>query len=280
MGRHTKVSAFALALMAGSASLFAGSAWAQTKDVAAKQADAASTKVEEVVVTGSRVRRSNLTEPTPLTVLSTEQIRFSGYTSLGQVLNQLTQVSPSTNNQNTGLTLFATGSQTVDIRGLGSARTLVLVNGKRHQAGIFTSSAVDLNSFATNYIEKTEVITGGASATYGSEAISGVVNLITRKDLEGIELNTTAGVSDKGDGSSCSIIPMSCRGFWCPARRLHLSARLVFSVAWVWRFHWIASRSIRSRPPALRVRSLVPTQPTSNMARITIISVPKSAAPS
>ncbi len=202
---RVKFGRFALAVMAGTTCLYGGASFAQANDPAGKQADAAPAKIEEVVVTGSRVRRSNLTEPTPLTVLNADQIRFSGFTSLGQVLNQLTQVSPSTNNQNTGLTLFATGSQTVDIRGLGAARTLVLVNGKRHQAGIFTSSAVDLNGFATNYIEKTEVITGGASAAYGSEAISGVVNLITRKDLEGIELNTTGGISDKGDGSSWNI---------------------------------------------------------------------------
>jgi outer membrane receptor protein involved in Fe transport len=194
------------------ASFFAAGADAQTPAPTPAQSakEAAAAKVaaaapEEVVITGSRVRRTTVTTPTPLSVISTEKLRFSGYTSIGAVLNQLTQAQPTTNPQNTGNTLFAAGQNNVDIRGLGSARTLVLINGKRHQAGSFTGSAVDLNSFATNYVDRVEVITGGASAAYGSEAISGVVNIQTRKDLDGIELSTQGGIAAEGDGSSWNV---------------------------------------------------------------------------
>jgi outer membrane receptor protein involved in Fe transport len=194
------------------ASFFAAGADAQTPAPTPAQSakEAAAAKIaeaapEEVVVTGSRVRRSTVTSPQPLTVVGRETFKATGFTNIAQTLNQLTQVQPSTNTQNTNLTLFAAGQATIDIRGLGTNRTLVLVNGKRHQAGSFTSSAVDLNGFAANYIERSEVITGGASAAYGSEAISGVVNLITRKDLEGIEVDSQAGITDKGDGSTWNI---------------------------------------------------------------------------
>jgi outer membrane receptor protein involved in Fe transport len=201
-GRHA-----GLAVLLLSTVFSGGPVLAQT-DAAAKAAAAskiAAAEPEEVVVTGSRVRRLNATSPQPLTVVNSETFKATGFTNIAQTLNQLTQVQPSTNTQNTNLTLFAAGQATIDIRGLGTNRTLVLVNGKRHQAGSFTSSAVDLNGFAANYIERSEVITGGASAAYGSEAISGVVNLITRKNLEGIEVDSQAGISDKGDGSTWNI---------------------------------------------------------------------------
>src|SRR5947209_8067630 len=134
---------------------------------------------EEIVVTGTRVRRKDLNTPAPVTVLSRDQITASGKVSLGEFLQALPEQGNTVNAQvNNG----NDGSIYVALRSLGSARTLVLVNGRRMvPGGTGANSAADLGTIPSAAIERIEVLKDGASAIYGSDAISGVVNVILRK---------------------------------------------------------------------------------------------------
>jgi outer membrane receptor protein involved in Fe transport len=158
---------------------------------------------EEIVVTGSRIRRKDLTTPAPVTVISREQVTQSGKVSIGDFLQTLPEQG---NAINTNVNNGGDGSTRVSLRGLGSPRTLVLVNGRRFvPGGTGADSSVDLNSIPTASIERIEVLKDGASAVYGSDAIGGVVNLITRKGFKGTEVAGTAGLSSQGDGATYDI---------------------------------------------------------------------------
>jgi iron complex outermembrane recepter protein len=154
--------------------------------------------VEEIVVTGSRIPRVELTTAAPVTVLNRTQIESSGRPSIGDILQSIPEQSNAINTQfNNG----GDGSTRINLRGLGTARTLVLVNGRRFVAGgTGADISVDLNSIPTSAIQRIEILKDGASAVYGSDAISGVVNIITRKDFSGTELSAFSGVSNYGDG--------------------------------------------------------------------------------
>ena len=155
-------------------------------------------EVEEITVTGSRIKSAETLAPAPIVVLSAEEIRAQGLASLGDVLQTLTVQSNAINTQaNNG----GDGSTRVSLRGLGSNRTLVLVNGRRFvPGGTGANSSVDLNAIPASVIERIEVLKDGASAVYGSDAIGGVVNIITRTAIEGIEIDYYAGTSGAGDG--------------------------------------------------------------------------------
>jgi iron complex outermembrane receptor protein len=154
--------------------------------------------VEEIVVTGSRILRVELTTAAPVTVLNRTQIESSGRPSIGDILQSIPEQSNAINTQfNNG----GDGATRINLRGLGTARTLVLVNGRRFVAGgTGADASVDLNSIPTSAIQRIEILKDGASAVYGSDAISGVVNIITRKDFSGTEISAFSGVSNYGDG--------------------------------------------------------------------------------
>ena len=154
--------------------------------------------IEEIVVTGSRIPRKELSTAAPVTVISKEQIEATGRTSIGEILQNLPEQSNAINTQyNNG----GSGATRVNLRGLGTNRTLVLLNGRRHVAGGSGADAtVDLNTIPTVAIERIEVLKDGGSAVYGSDAISGVVNIITRKDFSGTEVRAFSGLSTHGDG--------------------------------------------------------------------------------
>lgn len=155
----------------------------------------AGANAEEIFITGSRIPRAALTSTSPLVMVENDQIRFSGNINIERLLNELPQASPSatTTSNNPG-----TGAATVDLRGLGEVRTLVLVNGRRHVPTTL-DGIVDVNLIPSSLLERVEVITGGASAVYGSDAISGVVNFIYKDDYEGIELDASYDFSSRGD---------------------------------------------------------------------------------
>lgn len=149
---------------------------------------------QEIVVTGSRIARPNLTQPTPVTTVASDDLRVSGTPDLGQVLSELPSLgSTGTLSGNTNSFSDLAGLNLPDLRRLGIARTLTLVNGKRHVGGSPGSTAVDLGSIPIALVDHVEIITGGASAVYGSDAVSGVINIIMRDDFEGIEANFEAG---------------------------------------------------------------------------------------
>lgn len=157
---------------------------------------------ESISVTGSRVRRKDLTTPAPVTVLSRQQIQNSAVASVGDFLQMMPEQGNATN---TAVNNGGDGSTTISLRSLGAFRTLVLVDGKRYvYSGGFgggVNNTVDLNSIPSAAIERVEVLKDGASAVYGSDAIGGVVNIITRHKMNGTEASAYAGTSQHGDGT-------------------------------------------------------------------------------
>jgi len=160
----------------------------------------------EIIVTGSRLTTAGFSAPTPVTVVGAAEITRQGATTVSEVLNQV----PSFRAQNTPATtaIFASniGASTADLRGLGANRTLVLIDGRRvvaatTQGGSLTpANVVDLNMIPTSLIERSDVVTGGASAQYGSDAVAGVVNIIINTKLNGFRGSVQYGQSDYGDG--------------------------------------------------------------------------------
>ena len=167
-----------------------------TGAVNAQETEEAADAVEKIEVTGSRIRRTDIEGANPVTVMSRVDIEKFGVTSIGDVLQAIPSAGSAinTNNNNGG-----NGTTTINIRGIGSNRTLVLVNGKRWATGL--GGSVDLNNIPAAIIERIEVLKDGASAVYGSDAIAGVVNIITRQDFEGVQASGYVGQWDEGDGN-------------------------------------------------------------------------------
>jgi iron complex outermembrane receptor protein len=147
-------------------------------------------EIEQIVVTGSRIKMANLEGTSPVTQVTSADIQTQGVTRVEDLINQLPQAFAA---QNANVSNGATGTATVNLRGLGSARTLVLVDGRRMPYGGVTNSAADLNQIPAAMVERVEVLTGGASAVYGSDAIGGVVNFIMKKDFEGVQVDAQYG---------------------------------------------------------------------------------------
>jgi outer membrane receptor protein involved in Fe transport len=155
---------------------------------------------EAIIVTGSRIASPTLTSVSPLQIVDAQDIDESGVVNIQEVLlENPTFGTPGISRTNSNFASASAGTAIVDLRNLGSNRTLVLVNGRRFIAGVPGSSAVDLNSIPTQFIERIDILTGGASSIYGSDAVAGVVNIIYRDDFEGIELSGQLGVSQHGD---------------------------------------------------------------------------------
>ncbi|MEY5008285.1 MAG: hypothetical protein RL764_1601 [Pseudomonadota bacterium] len=149
------------------------------------QGDAAA-QSSEIVVTGSRIAQPNLTATSPVSVTTAQEITETGYTRLEDVLVTLPQIEAS---QNAFISNGATGTATLDLRGLGSTRTLVLVNGRRLQPGSTNSVAADINQIPGALVQRIDVLTGGASSVYGADAVAGVVNFVMDDKFEGIQLD-------------------------------------------------------------------------------------------
>ena len=144
-------------------------------------------EIEQIVVTGSRIAIPNMEAISPVASITAADIKASGQTRVEDVLNQLPQVFAA---QGSTVSNGSNGTAEVDLRGLGSKRTLVLVNGRRLSPGNPTGgSAADINQIPGAMIERIEVLTGGASSVYGADAVAGVVNFIMQKDFEGLSLD-------------------------------------------------------------------------------------------
>ncbi|MFC0632387.1 TonB-dependent receptor plug domain-containing protein [Brevundimonas balnearis] len=148
------------------------------------------TEVEEIVVTGSRIAQANLTSTSPITQVSAEDIDSTGVTRVEDLVTQLPQAFAA---QNSTVSNGASGTATVSLRNLGSSRTLVLIDGRRMGYGSPNDDAADLNQIPEQLVERVEVLTGGASAVYGSDALAGVVNFIMKRDFEGLQLDAQYG---------------------------------------------------------------------------------------
>ena len=170
---------------------------------------------QTLVVTGSRIRRPNLESSIPITSIGGEEFFQQGQTNIGDTLNELPQLRSTFGQQNAGRFLGTTGLNLLDLRGLGTQRTLVLVNGRRHVAADILNNAVspDVNTIPNDLIERVDIVTGGNSAIYGSDAIAGVVNFILRRDFEGIQVRGQAGISEEGYGANQYVSAMGGMNF-------------------------------------------------------------------
>ena len=151
--------------------------------------------VEEVVVTGTRIHRRDFSSPSPLTTIDREDIEFSGQPTLEEYMNQMPQLQPVSGR---GLNNGSDGTTKLDLRAMGPGRTLTMLNGRR-LAPSGVGSAIDVNNLPSVLVDRVEIITGGASTVYGSDAIAGVVNFITRNDFEGLSFEGGYNVSEEGD---------------------------------------------------------------------------------
>lgn len=160
-------------------------------------------ELEEIMVTGSRLRRDGMSTPTPVTAVQRDEIRAMAPTLLMDALNQLPQFRDNDQSQ-TGSIFTTGGSNSVNLRGIGSNRTLTLLNGRRIVSGQ-QSGTVDIAMIPTSLIERVEVVTGGASAAYGSDAISGVTNFILDTDFEGFRGNVQTGQTARKDHDNYQV---------------------------------------------------------------------------
>jgi outer membrane receptor protein involved in Fe transport len=173
-------------------SMISGIAVMVVSGTAAHAADPSSeSSVAEVVVTGTRIPSANLSSISPVNTVSSTELKLQGTTNIIDMIDNLPQVLPDFGNYESN---GASGTATINLRGLGNKRTMVLVNGVRLQpgdpvGGTFSSVAPDIDMIPTGLVDRVEVLTGGASAVYGSDAVAGVVNFIMKKNFQGLQLD-------------------------------------------------------------------------------------------
>ncbi len=188
--------ALAVSAMAGT-----GAAFAQDQAPAAEQQEPV--ELDRIEVTGSRIPKADVETAQPIITLSREDIQQQGFNSVADILQNLTSAgSPAISRSDALSSGEDVGGYYIDLRNLGAGRTLVLLNGKR--LGVTTSGAQDLSQIPMSAIERIDVLKDGASSIYGSDAIAGVVNVITRRNFEGAEANAYLGTFDEGDGTKQS----------------------------------------------------------------------------
>ncbi|MGB7654341.1 MAG: TonB-dependent receptor [Novosphingobium sp.] len=200
--------AFAAAMFAAT-----GATAAQAQDAA--PADSAETCVDnnnngtcdadekgDLVVTGSRLTRPTLSSPTPITTVSVGELTNQGKVSLGDALNDLPSLRSTFSSGNSTRFIGTAGLNILDLRGLGTSRTLVLVNGRRHITASPGDYLVDVNTIPVDLLERVDVVTGGNSAIYGSDAVAGVVNFVLKRDFEGLSIRGQGGISSHHDRGS------------------------------------------------------------------------------
>ena len=202
------------------AGLAANSAQAQTAPTKVAAADEAETPaLTEVVVTGSRIATPNLDSISPLTAVTSEEIKQTGVTRIEDLINSLPQVVAD---QGSGLSMGSNGTATLNLRGLGAQRTLVLMNGRRLQGGDpgaaqgatpAFASAADINQIPVALIERVDVLTGGASSTYGADAVAGVVNFVMNDHFEGVRIDANAGIYNHSNHEGWANTLSQSRGF-------------------------------------------------------------------
>jgi iron complex outermembrane recepter protein len=194
-------------LLAGAAFIVVPTA-AQQQAVEAPAVAAAAAPARDIVVTGSRIRRPDYESPNPIVSFDAARIQQSGNTNVTNFLQRVPALTNSLDSTRTAGNAQADGAvgqvglNLLDLRGLGPARTLVLVNGRRHVSGQPDTAAVDINSIPTDLIERVDVLTGAASAIYGADGVSGVVNFVLRRDFDGVAARAQFGISGQGDAGN------------------------------------------------------------------------------
>ncbi|NIJ67536.1 outer membrane receptor protein involved in Fe transport [Sphingomonas leidyi] len=205
-------------------------AWAQASDPQTPQAAAQAAPAEEgeILVTGTRIRRDGFQAPTPLTVLTQQDIQNTSPTNnIADFVNQMPQLAGSTKPANSRLNLSngSAGINALNMRNLGEGRVLVLLDGRR-SVGSTIYGWVDINTIPQALVDRVEVVTGGASSAYGSDAVSGVVNFILNKKLEGLKIEADSGITTYGDGGNYSASIAGGKSFAGGRGHILLSANI------------------------------------------------------
>jgi iron complex outermembrane receptor protein len=205
VGRFVRMALFGGGAFAASVATHSSTALAAAATATASDT---STTLEEVVVTGSRIATPNLDAVSPITAISAGEIANSGVTRVEDIINSLPQV---VSDQGSGLSMGSNGTATIDLRGLGAQRTLVLINGRRLMGGDpggaqgatpGYASAADVNMVPVALIERIDVLSGGASSTYGADAVAGVVNFVMNDHFEGFRLDTNVSIYNHSNHES------------------------------------------------------------------------------
>jgi outer membrane receptor protein involved in Fe transport len=194
-------------------------AFAQTSDTTEQAADDEEDETEEattgkpILVTGSRISRPTLESAVPLTSVTVDDLTGTGEVSLGDALNDLPSLRSTFSGGNSSRFIGTAGLSLLDLRGLGTDRTLVLINGRRHVTSTPGDNGFDVNTIPIDLVDRIDIVTGGNSAIYGSDAVAGVVNFIMKKDYDGISLRGQGGLSSRGDRGTYFIAGLAGSNF-------------------------------------------------------------------
>ncbi|HEX4741089.1 MAG TPA: TonB-dependent receptor [Caulobacteraceae bacterium] len=180
---------------------------------AAPASGTGATTVQEFVVTGSRIPQPNLTSVSPVTAVSSQEIKLEGTTRIEDLINRLPQVVAD---QGGNLSNGSTGTANLNLRGLGAKRNVVLVDGTRLGPGDPIVPVADINFIPQALVDRIDVLTGGASAVYGADAVAGVVNFVMKKDFEGLQIDINAGGYQHGNGDAKSQAANIAAGYTLP----------------------------------------------------------------
>lgn len=188
------------------ASCVAVATYSQAAFAAAEAAQAASTEPEEIVVTGTRIVRDGYEAPTPTTVIGIEALQTAAPANIADYLHEMPIVvgGNTSSNTNSGASSGTGGLNTIGLRNLGQERTLVLLDGARSVQS-HLNGGIDINTFPQELVSRVDVVTGGASASYGSDAMSGVVNFVLDKTFTGVKGEVSGGLTSYGDGGNWKV---------------------------------------------------------------------------
>ena len=167
----------------------------------------------QVIVTGTRLARPGVTSNVPLTSITSDELLSNGHVNIGDALNELPQLRSTYSQANSTRFIGTTGLNELDLRGLGPQRTLVLVNGRRHVTSIPGTSIVDTNTIPDDLLDRVDVITGGDSAIYGSDAVAGVVNFVLKQNFDGFRIQGQGGTTQYGDHGQQYVSAVAGKNF-------------------------------------------------------------------
>ena len=185
----------------------------QDEDVSATATDTTEQQPGAIIVTGSRIARPNLDSPIPIATIQARDLVERGSLALGDALAELPQLGSTFTQANSTRFIGTAGINRLDLRNLGTSRTLVLQNGRRHVTSSPGTYDVDVNTIPSELLDRVDIVTGGNSGVYGSDAIAGVVNFVMKTDFEGLRINGRAGVSDEGDAANQFVSLTAGRNF-------------------------------------------------------------------
>src|SRR5690606_12242052 len=191
--------AAATATAAAAATADVTTATAATAANAATAATADATKLDSVVVTGTRIARPELESVMPISVVDFEEVKDTGRFTLYDALQLNPAIGPGLGEMNSMGQEYDKGVANIDLRGMGTNRSLVLVDGHRWVSGGARTAAVDLNTIPSTLVERIETVTGGASAIYGADAVTGAVNVVMKKRMDGTSASFSTGIAEEGD---------------------------------------------------------------------------------